>query len=169
MQQLFHDFFAAYLQKINNLRPYHKAGPRAEDWKPLINRWDAGGTVPQPCRYEILESKDISWVEEQRVLRALWRIVVNLSLQDKYQGSASPISWGPVPGLHWLWSLDEIGEYGVPCWALDESENLWNYLLCLSQPQPNRHHRTYTPSRNRPSAASRHRKHDLQMVPPHAT
>ena len=137
VQRLSASFFATHLARINNIRPYRSDGRK--HWDP---KWDRGETEPELVRYHIQKCEEPSWVEEQRVLRALWRVVVYRDIQDltpPYEGQKGKL-WDTLaaegPLRVWL-RLDGDGKHnriGKLCWDLQELECVHDFLLELSYP-----------------------------------
>ncbi|KAL8858728.1 MAG: hypothetical protein Q9178_004816 [Gyalolechia marmorata] len=78
LQGLSNAFFVTHLARVNSFKP---RGARNKD--PLVSF--KGQWTPLPSKlfipYEIIPCGKPSWIEEQRVLRALFRVVVWLDLQ----------------------------------------------------------------------------------------
>ena len=78
LQGLSNAFFVTHLERVNKIKPHgarnkhHYIGVVVQ-WKPLPSK----GFVP----LEIIPCGEPSWIEEQRVLRALFKVVIWLDLQ----------------------------------------------------------------------------------------
>lgn len=75
VQSLSASFFVTHLDRVNKIRPYCTI--KAETY--IEDQW---AMVPGPghVQYDIIPCEEPSWIEEQRVLRALWRIVIYFDL-----------------------------------------------------------------------------------------
>ena len=137
VQRLSTSFFTSYLKRINSIRPY--CSDRCKYWDP---RWDRGETEPELVRYRIPKCEEHSWVEEQRVLRALWRVVVYLDvlkLVRPDEGQKGEL-WDTLAteGPLRLW-LHLVGDgkhtrAGKLLWDLQELECVEDFLFELSYP-----------------------------------
>lgn len=67
VQRLSQCFFDTFLARVNGIRPYRIADE-------LYHYCDYPQELPERRPYQPLPSGPVSWIEEQRVLRALWRL-----------------------------------------------------------------------------------------------
>ena len=131
IQDLSAAFFVTHLQRINNIKPYCSLGGNAcaTDTKILV-------PDPRLGRYEIIPCEAPSWIEEQRVLRSLWSVVVWLDLKEimrPVHGAESEV-WDNLVngGPQWLWSLERFKQrgwyYQRHAWRLQELQCVLDYL-----------------------------------------
>ena len=122
---LANSFLQTYIDRLNNLRPYHVANTKYTE--PFLTRHCEIFQNPlEGRRYTPLKTGPASWVEEYRVVRALWRL--QLSCLFTY-GPWQPASVGEISAessnlkkqtqFYTLWHL--LSE-----WECDEME-------CLSE------------------------------------
>ncbi|KAL8737003.1 MAG: hypothetical protein Q9181_002114 [Wetmoreana brouardii] len=103
VQNLSASFFKAHLERVNSIKPYRSLkSPVA----PKMQWVDIPGA--DVTRYDIVECEEPSWIEEQRVLRALWRIVAHWDLLTILRPSEGddPRMWRTIrrQGPRALWS-----------------------------------------------------------------
>ena len=100
VQNLLAAFFKIHLTRVNGIEPY---APVKSINRPL-ERWPREDFKAPSCRhYDIVPCGEPSWIEEQRVLRALWRVVIHVDLQRTLRlscGHRSDVTdllrtWGP--------------------------------------------------------------------------
>lgn len=143
VQSLSAVFFVKLFERINRLEPYCTY-ERRRTW---MDQWDP---VPSSFhrRYQVLRCEKASWIEEQRVLRALWRIVIYLDLQKilrPCEGQASEI-WDKLvqDGPRCVWWKSHLDVYinlqdlVHPTWSpnplgldrchMDEMDTVVNFL-----------------------------------------
>ena len=78
IQQISGAFFKVLLERVNNIKPSYlvaKIGHRRKTFGKHGSRKHAQG-----CRYEPLRCSSASWIEQQRVCRALWCLQIYLDL-----------------------------------------------------------------------------------------
>ncbi|KAI4202784.1 MAG: hypothetical protein LQ350_002282 [Teloschistes chrysophthalmus] len=125
LQSLRVSFFEVHIDRVNTIEPYRllKHPTRREDL-------DANIPGPDVTRYEIVECTEPSWIEEQRVLRALWRLVVYFDLCEV---SVGPTAIDKVDGL-WSGTCDDNGDNiaSLPDYALQEIDCVLKFLMDLS-------------------------------------
>ncbi len=120
VHNLSRSFFEVHLERINSIKPsylldqsYHYS--RKSKLHP-----------PEGRRYEPMKCGHPSWIEEQRVHRALWRLVLYFDL-----ASISKLSQGEVNDV---WAL--LKSLSPPCawsrlprWELEEMRCVYDFLL----------------------------------------
>ena len=119
VHSLSRSFFEVHLERINNIKPsylldrsYHYS--RKSKLHP-----------PEGRRYEPVKCGDPSWIEEQRVYRALWRLVLYfdlVSIAKPSQGGTNEV-WELLrgEGPHSVWSR-------LPKWELEEMDCVYDFL-----------------------------------------
>ena len=85
VQQLMGSFFETFLKRVNDIEPHYFIGPRPDLLITALIDYYGGRPTPELKRYKVLDSQKPSWIEEQRVLRALWRLVTFLDLKALLQ------------------------------------------------------------------------------------
>ena len=106
------------LHRCRNIRPSHSADPQFRFTDDAVNEWPPGISYsPQDCGPP-------SWVEEERVLRALWRLQVFFDLRRE------------IPDTPWLGPRSQkLGNIdgsefwkALPAWELDEIDCVYECL-----------------------------------------
>ncbi|KAL9068107.1 MAG: hypothetical protein Q9161_006460 [Pseudevernia consocians] len=120
VHSLSRSFFEVHLERINNIKPsylldqsYHYS--RKSKLHP-----------PEGRRYEPVKCGNPSWIEEQRVYRALWRLVLYfdlVSISKPSQGDINEV-WELLrsEGPHGAWSR-------LPRWELLEMDCVYEFLV----------------------------------------
>ena len=130
VQSLMTSFFMVYLERVNQLQPYRSL-KEGRDYK------DQWFKMPSPDvqRYEQMRCEEPSWIEEQRVLRALWRIVFSHDLLIIWRLSEEqkPEDWVPLAGerFPYFWSRRDHEEFrvdGLLGYALQEIDCVLDFL-----------------------------------------
>lgn len=119
LQRLSQCFFDTFLARVNGIRPYRIVDDR-------YHYRDFPKELPERHSYEPLPCGPASWVEEQRVLRALWRLQLYFCLVSIVEddggrdGIARKASL--IEGLHNVWK-DEAA------WQVDELDCVYEFLV----------------------------------------
>ena len=134
VQDLSAAFFVEFIGRINNIKPYCSVGGNVSATDPKVR-------VPDPrlCRYEIVPVSEPSWIEEQRVLRGLWSVVVWLDLKDimRPEEGCQDEVWEMLvqDGPQCIWSPNDWYPEGChewrDAWRLQETECILDYLCQL--------------------------------------
>ena len=100
-------FFDVHLRRVNAIEPYRST-------KSLARPLDTQAMIPEPevIRYDIVKCGEASWFEEQRVLRALWRIALTLDIAaalEEEQGGSDMAGALLEAGPRVCWEKDEWG------------------------------------------------------------
>lgn len=108
VQGLCQCFFDTFLARVNSIRPYRIANE-------LYNYGDYPAELPERRPYRPLPCGPPSWIEEQRVLRALWRLQLYVCLVGivKDGGGTEGIARKPfTPQTVWAdenrWQIGEL-------------------------------------------------------------
>lgn len=124
VQQASASFFKTFLDRVNSIKPSYVLE------KPY-NEWRNNGVTPmEGCPYEPLKCDNPSWIEEQRVYRALWRLQLYFDLVTITRpgtGNASQV-WDLLKseGPYHVWSvLENLHE-------LDEINCVYEFLCEFS-------------------------------------
>ncbi|KAI4261668.1 MAG: hypothetical protein L6R42_003137 [Xanthoria sp. 1 TBL-2021] len=167
VQGLMRAFFETLFKRVNAVKPHcprnkSKGVGFRDQWTPLPNK----EFVP----YKIIPFEEPSWIEEQRVLRALWRIVVFIDLQailapvwaGKDCGAQDEDALDSIhtvfrtQGLNSLWSAPWLevvsGVRGINPEQLEEMECVMEFLIEV------------TPSKSSPPARSTEDEHPPQQL-----
>lgn len=119
VQRLSQCFFDTFLARLNGIRPYRIADDR-------YHYRDYPGELPERLPYQPLHCGPASWVEEQRVLRALWRLQLYFCLVSIVEdgGGTDGIARNAclIEGLHNVWK-DEAA------WQIDELDCVYEFLV----------------------------------------
>lgn len=125
-------FFATHLERLNGIELYcsKKAG--------VVTMDDQYKRVPGPehIRYEIMKCTAPSWIEEQRVLRALWRIIIYFDVQTIVGLRADPNSalsellakQGPRSIWFGKWLFGEELKPTLHPWEIQEIDTVFVFL-----------------------------------------
>ncbi len=119
VQRLSQCFFDAFLARVNGIRPYRIADDR-------YHYRDSPKELPERHPYQPLPFGPASWVEEQRVLRALWRLQLYFCLVSSVEdgGGTDGIARNAclIEGPHNVWK-DEAA------WQVDELDCVYEFLV----------------------------------------
>lgn len=110
VQQLLKPFFDIHAERFNNIKPSYLPDQRFNYCYRFRNKLKQ---PPEGRRYEPLKCSDPSWIEEQRVCRALWRLVLYFDLVASGQRKGE----GPLR----FWS--ELQRYEI-----EEMKCVYDYL-----------------------------------------
>lgn len=137
VQQVVASFFEEFLDRVNNIKPLYLPDKSYDffHYCDVLSEKSYRAKLPEGCRYDTIKCGLPSWIEEQRVYRALWRIQLyfDLAMITKPSLGATSQAWdllhslGPpgvwakpksrwVVGEQWEWELGEINcVYGYLC------------------------------------------------------
>lgn len=140
VQQVVTSFFDEFLDRVNSIKPLYLPD-KSYDFRhycDILSEKTYRANLPEGCRYDIIKCGLPSWIEEQRVYRALWRIQLyfDLAMITKPSPGATSQAWdllhslGP-PGV-WAkprsrWKVGEQWE-----WELGEIDCVYGYLCEIS-------------------------------------
>ena len=130
VQSLMASFFMVHLERVNELQPYRCL----KEGRHYKNQW-VKMPSPDVQRYEQVRCEEPSWVEEQRVLRALWRIIFShdlLIILRLYEGQ-KPEDWVPLANERFPYFWSRRGHKGNPVhgllgYALQEIDCVLDFL-----------------------------------------
>ncbi len=138
VQRLSQRFFDTYLPRVNGIRPYRIADDR-------YRYRDSPKEPPERHPYQPLPCGPASWVEEQRVIRALWRLQLYFCLVSLIEdgGGTDGIARNAcsIEGLHNVWK-------DAAAWQIDELDCVYDFLVEMEILK--------APLSKLPSVASRH-------------
>jgi hypothetical protein len=118
IQRLAYSCLRELLARCKNIRPSHLLDPKFKFTDNAINEWPPGiAYSPQDCGPP-------SWVEEERILRALWRLQIFFDLSrgtpDAPRPESRPRKFQNVDACEFWKALS--------AWELDEIECVYEYL-----------------------------------------
>lgn len=123
IQQLAYSFLGTHLARTAMIKPSYQVDA-------YFHYFNSEGP-PERRRYDIAELGPPSWVEEQRVLRAFWRLQVFLDLCSKGCGSRGDKIDEDIlrlreEGPHMIWGR-------LPPWVTKELDCVYDYLLDMTR------------------------------------
>ena len=143
VQQSASSFFEEFVDRVNSIKRSYL----------LENSYDGYRAIlPKGCHYDLIECGAASWIEEQRVCRALWRLQLYFDLMmiaRPRPGATSPV-WNLLNsrGPHRVWGKlkPEL------LWELGEIDCVYDFLCeCFDatrMPLTHRSHLTELPATN---------------------
>ena len=124
IQQLAHSFLEIHLARSARIEPYYQLDP-------FYHYHASYPKQPPVCRrYKPMDSGQPSWIEEQRVLRALWRLqlyfdLLTLGISSQLDDVTKFLSLLRQEGPHKLWER-------LAHWELRELACVYEYFLEMS-------------------------------------
>ncbi|KAI4175688.1 MAG: hypothetical protein LQ346_008034 [Caloplaca aetnensis] len=132
VQQLAHQILEALLARTEQIIPSYQLDPNYQ------YRFESQRKLPECRPYAPVTWSTPSWIEEQRVLRALWRIQVYTQLRGIVMRRQNPNSWNPVDTVLKIQGPERIcrnaGRWDGR-WELDELDWVYNFLLRDATPE----------------------------------
>lgn len=149
VQQAAASFFEEFLDRVNNIKPSYLPDntydPRTH--RSCLFEKEYRANLPEGWSYEPLKCGLASWIEEQRVCRALWRVQLyfDLATITRPRLDAASQAWTLLSSLgpHRIWGKLKNSELGEMDCVYDF---LWECFDTKSMPSSHRSHLSELPA-----------------------
>ena len=152
VQQSASSFFEELLDRVNSIKPPYLPDNSYDfnDFRVSLSEKNNRVKLPEGCRYNPIECGAASWIEEQRVCRALWRLQLYFDLVTivRPRPGATSLAWNLLNSLgpHRVWGKLKRR------WELGEIDCVYDFLCeCVGatrMPPAHRSHLIELPTTN---------------------
>ena len=138
VQQITASFFEEFQDRLNSIKPYYFQDNSyyIRHGQPCLSEEEYRANLPEGCRYDIIKRGVPSWIEEQRVCRALWHLQLyfDLTMITKPCLGASSLVWDLLTNLgpHRVWSKPKRPWAIGGDWELREMDCVYGFLCEFS-------------------------------------